>query len=424
VTSIFLRAVEHLFEYDPIANSIIKKLDFTLMTGCNPTAPLELGSNGKLYGTTSRGGITSSYTTLFEFDPVTGLTTIMKEFPLAAGITVSEPLTFRNTIISDQTISFPELGTREFGTGIELNASSTSGLPITYTSDDPSIASVTGSTVTLHALGVANITASQSGNGQFTPAAEVMRLLTIVKGKQVITFEQLPDRTMGGPKFTVASTASSGLPVVFHTGGDKVSILSNEVTILKPGLASISATQSGNLFFEPAQPVVRVFCVNPPKPAITFNISSSGSMTVSLTSSSAVGNQWFFNSTLLVGQTGPTLMASEPGLYKVQTTVDGCLSEMSNDFPLVITRAMLATSDLKLQVFPNPVSNELHIIWAADGVGEQREVTVYDLLGRQLNRLTMSGDEIIIDVQSFQTGSYVLRASRGAAVTLKRFLKE
>ena len=412
-----------LFEYDPVANSITKKVDFTLMTGCNPMAPLELGSNGKLYGTTSRGGVSSSYTTLFEFDPATGVTSIRKEFQLSAGVTVSEPLTFRNTIISDQTISFPDLGTREFGTIIELNATSSSGLPITYTSEDPSVASVTGSTLTVRALGATNIIANQSGNNQFTPAPEVMRTLTIVKGKQTITFEQLPDRTMGGPRFTVAASTSSGLPISFHTGGDKVSIIGNEVTILKPGLASISATQSGNSFFEPAQSVARVFCVNPARPTITFS-NSGGSMTVTLTSSSTVGNQWFFNNTALVGQTGPTLMTSEPGLYKVQASVDGCTSEISNDFPLIVTGAMLPDTDLKLQMYPNPVSNELHIVWPADAEAELREVAVYDLLGRQLCRQAMTGDEIHLDVRPLQSGAYVVRASRGTTIALQRFQKQ
>ncbi len=412
-----------LFEYDPIANTITKKVDFTLMTGCNPMAPLELGSNGKLYGTTSRGGVTSSYTTLFEFDPITGVTSIKKEFPLTAGVTVSEPLTFRNTIISDQAISFPDLGTREFGTLIELNATSSSGLPITYTSEDPSIASVTGSTVTLKTLGTTNIIASQSGNNLYTPAPEVMRTLTIVKGKQVITFEQLADRTLGGPKFTLTATTSSGLPIVFHTGGDKVSIANNEATILKAGLASISATQSGNSFFEPAQSVVRVFCVNPSRPTINFT-SSSTSLTVSLTSSSPVGNQWFFNNIILVGQTGATLMTSEPGLYKVQASVEGCISEMSNNFALIVTSATIPPSDLKLQMYPNPVSNELHIVWPADTEGSPREVAVFDLLGRQLNREIMSDDEVRLDVRSLKSGAYVVRASRGAMVVQQRFLKE
>jgi uncharacterized repeat protein (TIGR03803 family) len=59
-----------LFEYDPVTNIFIKKLDFTgTDNGSRPYGSLLRADNGKLYGTTSEGGL-NNYGVLFEWDPV------------------------------------------------------------------------------------------------------------------------------------------------------------------------------------------------------------------------------------------------------------------------------------------------------------------------------------------------------------------
>jgi uncharacterized repeat protein (TIGR03803 family) len=59
-----------LFEYDPTNNTFLKIFDFSsAASGANPVWGLTLASNGKLYGTTNRGG-SSDKGVLFEFDPI------------------------------------------------------------------------------------------------------------------------------------------------------------------------------------------------------------------------------------------------------------------------------------------------------------------------------------------------------------------
>jgi uncharacterized repeat protein (TIGR03803 family) len=62
-----------LFEYDFIADTCIKKVDFSgSANGRIPLGSLLQASNGKLYGMTSSGGLTDDGV-LFEYDPVTNL---------------------------------------------------------------------------------------------------------------------------------------------------------------------------------------------------------------------------------------------------------------------------------------------------------------------------------------------------------------
>jgi uncharacterized repeat protein (TIGR03803 family) len=59
-----------LFEYDPVIDTCIKKLDFDGATNGNrPTGTLIQASNGKFYGMSERGGA-NNYGVLFEYDPI------------------------------------------------------------------------------------------------------------------------------------------------------------------------------------------------------------------------------------------------------------------------------------------------------------------------------------------------------------------
>lgn len=65
-------------------------------------------------------------------------------------------------------------------TSITLTAFSTSGLPITYYSSNPSVASISGNVVTIHTSGTVYITATQDGNNEYNAATPVMEILYVV----------------------------------------------------------------------------------------------------------------------------------------------------------------------------------------------------------------------------------------------------
>jgi uncharacterized repeat protein (TIGR03803 family) len=80
-----------IFEFDPAgAGTLIKKINFTGANGSYPMGSLTAGGNGKLYGMTPDGG-TNSLGTLFEFDPG-GAGTLTKKIDFNGKGTGSEPL--------------------------------------------------------------------------------------------------------------------------------------------------------------------------------------------------------------------------------------------------------------------------------------------------------------------------------------------
>ncbi len=82
-----------------------------------------------------------------------------------------------------QTITFATLPVKVYGNAdfIIVATSTNNSIPITFASSNTAVATVTGSTVHIVGAGTTNITASQAGNIGFTPAADVVRALTVNK---------------------------------------------------------------------------------------------------------------------------------------------------------------------------------------------------------------------------------------------------
>ena len=84
------------------------------------------------------------------------------------------------TVPQVQGLSFPPLPTKTLGLpSFTLSGSSSSGLPLTYTSSNPQVATISGQTVTLVGTGTTTITASQPGNSTYQGAAAVSQTLTV-----------------------------------------------------------------------------------------------------------------------------------------------------------------------------------------------------------------------------------------------------
>jgi hypothetical protein len=85
---------------------------------------------------------------------------------------------------------------------------------------------------------------------------------------QTIVFDALPDRTSIDPPFTVAATASSGLPVSFSVGpSDQCTISGDTVTITGVGMCTVTASQAGDDAYAAAPDVSRTFAINQAYPA-------------------------------------------------------------------------------------------------------------------------------------------------------------
>lgn len=65
------------------------------------------------------------------------------------------------------------------GSTLNISATATSGLAVTYTSSNPAVVSISGNTLTAIAVGTAEITASQAGDCTYSPANNITKEFTV-----------------------------------------------------------------------------------------------------------------------------------------------------------------------------------------------------------------------------------------------------
>ncbi len=158
-----------------------------------------------------------------------------------------------------QTITFETIPSKTFGDpDFDLVASSDKNLAITFESADESIATISGSTVTIVGAGETTITALQEGNSDIN-AAQVEQVLIVNKADQTITFEPIEDQILEESPLTLIATASSGLEVTFEIVNGPASLTGNEVSFNGLGTVTIKASQEGNNNFMAASPVEQSF---------------------------------------------------------------------------------------------------------------------------------------------------------------------
>jgi len=169
----------------------------------------------------------------------------------------------------NQTITFNTVTDKSVGDAtFDLTATASSGLPVTYSSSDTTVATISGNTVTIVGEGITIITASQAGDANYNAATSVTQEFTVnPTGKlaQTITFAPLTNKTVGDAAFNLTATAApSGLAVTYASSNIAVATISgNTVTIVGEGITTITASQAGDASYNAATSVTQEFTVNP-----------------------------------------------------------------------------------------------------------------------------------------------------------------
>ncbi|RYY26419.1 MAG: T9SS type B sorting domain-containing protein, partial [Sphingobacteriaceae bacterium] len=171
-----------------------------------------------------------------------------------------------NQIQQEITFTTPE--TKTYGDAdFSLNVTASSGLPVTYISSDPAVATV-NSDGTVHILSPGNttITASQAGNSSYSTAADITQNLTVNKASLILTADDqtvnygsaIPALTfhangfvngentavlLSQPTFNTTATATADVGTYPITGGDAYAANYN-ITYLPGTLTIIPAVQT------------------------------------------------------------------------------------------------------------------------------------------------------------------------------------
>jgi hypothetical protein len=229
----------------------------------------------------------------------------------------------------NQTVTFTLTSPMLANQTLLLNGEASSGLPVTYTSANTSIAEIFGNELVIKSAGSVNITASQPGDATFAAAIPVVRAVTINKANQAITFEALTATTFGEGSLELSATSDSGLPIAYSSSNTSVATVSgNVLSIVGAGTTNITATQGGNAIFNAATPVVRALVVNKADQSISFGpLSAKGindpPFTLTATTSSGLALTYSSSNASVATISGSTITIVGEGTTVITATQTG-----------------------------------------------------------------------------------------------------
>ncbi len=187
------------------------------------------------------------------------------------------------TPMGNQSITFEAQAGQTFSPGgtfaISPLASASSGLEVSYGSSTTDVCTVSGTEVSIVAVGTCTLTADQSGDVAWNAAPQVEQSLIIGQASQVLVF---PPQTVAshpfvaGGTFAIAPEANSaqpnsGEPIVYSSLNDNVCTVSGTtVTIVAAGTCQLAANQTGNDNFMPAVQVEAQVTIDLATQTLTF----------------------------------------------------------------------------------------------------------------------------------------------------------
>lgn len=127
--------------------------------------------------------------------------------------TLTQPTGLTGIIVkANQTISFNALLYKStFDVDFIPNASSTSNLSLTYTSSDPSVATIVSGKIKIMGIGTSTITASQTGNGNYNAAVSVSTELVVSDPISRWSFDAITISGTGQTPTITSSIADIGI---------------------------------------------------------------------------------------------------------------------------------------------------------------------------------------------------------------------
>jgi|GEM_PF-282154 Alpha-L-arabinofuranosidase len=250
--------------FDTIPGKTVGDTDFQITASATSNLPVVFSSSNSKVATVKNGTVhivgAGNCTIVATQD---GDTVYNVAAPVSQKLTVAKA----NQIITMDTAATVNYGIADF----TISASASSGLPLGFKSATTSVATIVNGMVHVTGVGTSNITASQAGNVNYNPAVSMVQALTVNKGNQTITFNSLPAKKYGDVDFAPGATASSNLVCTYTSDNtDVATIVNNSVHIVGPGTSLITASQAGNINYNPAIPSAQTLTVGKANQTITF----------------------------------------------------------------------------------------------------------------------------------------------------------
>jgi hypothetical protein len=206
-----------------------------------------------------------------------------------------------------------------------------------------------------HLAGNVDVKVIVEASGQGNSGTTSSVIFTYEAINQTITFDQLAAKTYGDGNFNMTATATSGLTVSFASSNTSVATVSgNTVTIVGAGTTTITASQSGNGYYNAAENVTQELIVNKRLVTVTADAKSKvyseddPPLTYEITSGSLVSGDAFAGALARVTGENVGLYAINKGTLSL--TENYTLSYIGANLTIT-ARSVTVTAEAKSKVY-------------------------------------------------------------------------
>lgn len=157
---------------------------------------------------------------------------------------------------ASQTITFAQPSGVTYGAApfaLSPAPSSSSGLPVTVTSNDTDVCTVASGIVTVVGAGTCSLTAAQAGNADYAAASNATQTFAVAKATQAALAMSSTSSVRYGEAITLASTGGSGTgAVAYSVDAGTCTIASGVLTVGNAGsLCQVKVTNVGDANYDP-----------------------------------------------------------------------------------------------------------------------------------------------------------------------------
>lgn len=236
---------------------------------------------------------------------------------------------------------------------------------------------------------------------------------SVCEGVQ-ITFSALPTNGGTNPSYKwqlngtdVNSQISNTYSSNAFANGDQVKCVmtSSEDCVL--GSPAISNSISLTVKNKPTTPIITQYVA-----------TQSGTL---LHSNAPDGNQWYNSNGLISNATSQDFSPNSSSTYYDIVTTNGCSSDASNSIVVVISGINNPDGSSFIEVYPNPVSNELII--EIKGSIHKTGFQIFNSSGQIVYKGTLQ-DKTVVQTSSFPTGLYLVKFENGNTLEFKKIIKK
>ena len=262
------------------------------------------------------------------------------------------------------------------------------------------------STVTVNPLTTATFTVTGTTNGCFSTATST------------ITVTQLPVVGVNSPTICIGQaatlTASGANTYTWSTGATSTGINTATASPINTTTYTVTGTSAGctNTAFS----LVTVDAL-PATPVITQN----GAV---LSSSSAIGNQWYLNGVLIAGATNQFYTTTQNGVYTVIASEGGCTSLSSAGTDINTGIAELLT-DFSFDIYPNP-NDGTFVLNINSSSTTTYVIEIHNTLGQLIYKQSLKQftgmNSYPVDISEYSKGIYMISLIDGHNQNVKKII--